>query len=83
MEQTLFGTAEIAAELEHKSKNPNRDVINIAKSLGFSPVATRPREGKNPGGKPEMLWSREQKDAILADNRKRYNEDARADVTYA
>ena len=85
MEQTLFSTAQIAAELEHKSKNPRRDVLNIAKRLGFSPVATRPREGKNPGGKPEMLWSKEQHDAILDYNRKRYNDgniqDARADVT--
>lgn len=85
MEQELFSTAQIAAELEHKSKNPRRDVLNIAKRLGFSPVATRPREGKNHGGKPEMLWSREQHDAILDYNRKRYNDgniqDARADVT--
>lgn len=87
MEQTLFGTAEIARELEHKSKNPRRDVLNIAKRLGFTPVATRPREGKTKGGSPEMLWSREQKDAILDDNLKRYKsngnniQDARADVT--
>ena len=79
MEQELFSTAQIAAELEHKSKNPNRDVLNIAKRLGFTPAATRPREGKNPGGKPEMLWSREQKDAILADNRNRHKEPAQID----
>ena len=79
MEQELFSTAQIAAELEHKSKNPNRDVLNIAKRLGFTPAATRPREGKNPGGKPEMLWNREQKDAILADNRNRHKEPAQID----
>lgn len=81
MEQELFSTAQIAAELVHKSKNPRRDVLNITKRLGFTPATTRPREGKNHGGKPEMLWSKEQKDAILADNSKRYNEDARADLT--
>lgn len=87
MEQELFSTATIAAKLEHKSKNPRRDVLNISKRLGFTPVATRPREGKNHGGKPEMLWSKEQKDAILADNSKRYKsngnniQDALFDVT--
>lgn len=79
MEQELSSTAQIAAELEHKSKNPNRDVLNIAKRLGLTAVATRPREGKNHGGKPEMLWSKEQKDAILADNRNRHKEPAQID----
>ena len=79
MEQELFSTANIAAELEHKSKNPNRDVLNIAKRLRFTPVATRPREGKTPGGKPEMLWSREQHDTILADNRNRHKDPAQID----
>ena len=70
MEQELFTTAQIAADLEHKSKNPNRDVLNIAKRLGFSPVDTRThvRNGKPAGGMPEKLWSKEQRDAILADN---------------
>lgn len=72
MEQELFSTAEIIAELEHKSKNPRRDVLVIAKRLGFAPVGTRPREGKTKGGNPTMLWSREQRDAILAYNRERH-----------
>lgn len=82
MEQTLFGTAEIARELEHKSKNPRRDVLNIAKRLGFTSVATRPREGKTKGGSPEMLWNKEQKDAILSYNRKRYNDDNIQDALF-
>ena len=70
MEQELFTTAQIAADLEHKSQNPRRDVLDIAKRLGFSPVDTRTHihNGKPAGGKPEKLWSKEQRDAILADN---------------
>jgi len=74
----LFSTAQIAAELEHKSKNPRRDVLNIAKRLGFTPALeqTRSHNGKTAGGRPEKLWSREQRDAILADNHNRHKEPA-------
>lgn len=68
MEQELFSTAQIAAQLVHKSKNPRRDVLNIAKRLGFTPVTEQSRKGKFTGGKPEKLWNKEQRDAILADN---------------
>lgn len=76
MEQELFSTAQIAAELVHKSKNPRRDVLNIAQRLGFTPVAEQSRKGKFTGGKPEKLWSKEQKDAILADNQAWHKEPA-------
>ena len=78
MQQELFSTAQIAADLEHKSKNPTRDVLNIAKRLGFAPVReqTRSHNGKTAGGRPEKLWSREQRDAILADNHNRHKKPA-------
>lgn len=81
MEQELFSTAQIADELEHKSKNPRRDVLNIAKRLGFTPALeqTRSHNGKTAGGRPEKLWSREQRDAILADNHNRHKEPAQID----
>ena len=74
----LFSTAQIAADLEHKSKNPTRDVLNLAKRLGFTPVLeqTRSHNGKTAGGRPEKLWSREQRDAILADNHNRHKKPA-------
>ena len=78
MEQKLFTTMDIANELEHKSKNPNRDVRNIAKRLGFTPVGEQVRDGYQ-GGRPEKLWSQEQRDAILADNHNRHKKPAQID----
>ena len=77
MEQ-LFSTAQIAADLEHKSQNPRRDVFSIAKRLGFTPVLEQTRDGYQ-GGRKAKLWSREQRDAILADNRNRHKEPAQMD----
>lgn len=78
MEQELFTTMDIANDLEHKTKNPRRDVAKIAERLGIEPVATRRpiRNGKPAGGQPEKLYSKEQRDAILADNRNRHKEPA-------
>ena len=81
MEQELFTTMDIANALEYKTKNPRRDVAKIAEHLGLEPVETRRpiRNGKPAGGQPEKLWSREQKDAILADNRNRHKKNAQID----
>ena len=79
MEQKLFSTADIAAELEHKSTNPRRDVLNIAERLGFTPVGEQVRDGYQ-GGKKAKLWSQEQRDAILADNKKRFNKHSDANI---
>lgn len=86
MTQELFTTMEIANDLEHKTKNPRRDVQRIAQMLGLDPVETRRpiRNGKPAGGQPEKLWSKEQRDAILAYNRNRHKEPAQVvspDVT--
>ena len=78
MKQELFTTMDIANALEYKTKNPRRDVAKIAEHLGLEPVETRRpiRNGKPAGGQPEKLWSREQRDAILADNHDRHTKTA-------